>query len=105
MQEYKLFPSALITRAMFCVAVRASGGVEVSSAAAKTFLFGRPILDLESGICGKSVQELVYKIAQLEFKALVAREVQRKWLSSSPNPEILSVPQLRKMVLPRGGEG
>lgn len=42
-QEYKLFPSALITRAMDCVAVRVGGGVEVSSAAAKTFLFGRPI--------------------------------------------------------------
>ena len=44
-QEYKLFPSALMTRAMDCVAVKADGGVEVSSAAAKTFRFGRPIFD------------------------------------------------------------
>lgn len=43
-QEYKLFPSALITRAMDCVAVRADGGVEVSSAAAKTFRFDRPMM-------------------------------------------------------------
>ena len=43
--EYKLFPSALTTRAIDCVAVKADGGVEVSSAAAKTFRFGRPIVD------------------------------------------------------------
>lgn len=42
-QEYKLLPSPLITRAIDWVAVRADGGVEVSSAAAARFLFGRAI--------------------------------------------------------------
>lgn len=43
-QEYRLFPSALMTRAIDWVAVRADGGVEVSSAAAKTLRFGLPMI-------------------------------------------------------------
>jgi hypothetical protein len=44
-QEYKQFPSALMTRAMAWVVVKDEGGVEVSSAAAKTLRLGRPILE------------------------------------------------------------
>jgi hypothetical protein len=44
--EYRLLPSALITRAMTWDIVKDDGGVEVSSAAAKTLRFGRPIFDL-----------------------------------------------------------
>ncbi len=44
-QEYKEFPSALMTRAMAWVVVKDEGGVEVSSAAAKTLRLGRPILE------------------------------------------------------------
>jgi hypothetical protein len=42
-QEYRLLPSALMTRAMAWVIVKDEGGVDVSSAAAKTFRFGLPI--------------------------------------------------------------
>lgn len=38
--EYKLFPSALITRAIDWVVVSSEGGVEVSSAAATMLRFG-----------------------------------------------------------------
>lgn len=44
-QEYKQFPSALMTRAMAWVVVKDEGGVAVSSAAAKTLRLGRPILE------------------------------------------------------------
>ncbi len=49
MQEYKLFPSALMTRAIDWVAVKADGGVEVSSAAANTLRFGRGMMDFGGG--------------------------------------------------------
>ncbi len=44
-QEYKLFPSALTTRAIDWVAVKADGGVEVSSAAANTLRLGRGMME------------------------------------------------------------
>jgi len=52
---------------MDCVAVRADGGVEVSSAAAKTFLFGRPMFlaygenvttDLVSGSGSRTLRKI-----------------------------------------------
>jgi hypothetical protein len=51
-QEYKLFPSDLMTWAIDCVTVKADGGVDVSSAAAKTFRFDRPIAQYLGRIAG-----------------------------------------------------
>ena len=52
LQAYRLLPVALKTCAIDWEAVRAVGGVEVSSAAAWTLRFGRPIMGVCSGHTG-----------------------------------------------------
>ncbi len=57
--EYKLFPSALITRAIDWLAVNADGGVKVSSAAAVTLRFGRPMFTVRCEIGDRDSQNLI----------------------------------------------
>jgi hypothetical protein len=64
--EYKLLPSPLITRAMDWLAVRVDGGVDVSSAAAATFLFGRAIASFKYG----SIREVYIRRGSFEGSSL-----------------------------------
>ena len=79
-QEYRQFPSALMTRAMAWVGVKDGGGVEVSSAAAKMLRFGRPILgSLNNGLISRGFW--VGKIAIGLDQNVFALELELFWSS------------------------
>jgi hypothetical protein len=94
-QEYRQFPSALMTRAMAWVGVKDGGGVEVSSAAAKTLRFGRPILgSLNNGLTsrgfwvGKIAIGLDQDVFALELELFCSSVgLGKKKLYSEPGPE------------------
>lgn len=94
-QEYRQFPSALMTRAMAWVGVKDGGGVEVSSAAAKTLRFGRPILgSLNNGLTsrefwiGKIAIGLGQDVFALELELFCSSVgLGKKKLYSEPGPE------------------
>lgn len=62
-----------MTRAIDCVSVKAVGGVDVSSAAAKTALFGRPIAGWQDG-SGQS--DLLASLLSLSDSSLYTSECQ-----------------------------
>jgi len=67
-QEYKLFPVALMTRAMRWVGVKESGGVEVSTAAACTLRFGLPILEVgrwPASLAGQFCESSIHRLSEV----------------------------------------
>lgn len=95
-QEYKLFPSALMTRAMDWVVVNTEGGVEVSSAAAKTFRFGRPIIQTWQRTA-KKLRRVIVPSCQWACALYVYNNVMPKFLKIFTGTDKLAI--LRRKLI------
>jgi hypothetical protein len=100
-QEYRLFPSALMTLAMDWVVVNTEGGVEVSSAAAKTFRFGRPMIQTCQWTA-KELRRVVMPSCQWACALCVYKNVMPKCLkifTGTDKPSILRRKLIRAVPL------